>query len=417
MTRSTRIPTYRRRKDGRAVVTLSGRDHYLGKHGTPESWEAYHRVIAEWLANGCRPCPRRQDTRDDGISIAALVVAFMDHAQRWYVKDGEPTQEVKSMQLSLRPVVRLYSDTAAADFGPTALKACRQQMIDDGLSRTTINNRIARVRRMFRWAVGEELIPATVIHALDAVDGLKRGRTEAAEPEPIQAVEEDLYQAVLPHLRPPVRAMAELQWFTGMRPGEAVIIRSADVDRTGRVWLYRPTTHKTAYRGRDRTIPIGPQAQSILRPWLRADPSAFLFSPAEDERVRCRERREARRTPLRPSDAHRRRKRQRKRPPAERYSVESYGRAIKRGCDLAFPPPEHLQSDHLTTEQKAELAVWRKAHRWRPNQLRHAAATRVRREFGLEGAQVVLGHAQADVTQVYAERDAALAIRIAENVG
>ena len=42
---------------------------------------------------------------------------------------------------------------------------------------------------------------------------------------------------------------------------------------------------------------------------------------------------------------------------------------------------------------------------WAPNRLRHTRATEVRKQFGLEAAQVILGHAKADVTQVYAERD------------
>ena len=41
--------------------------------------------------------------------------------------------------------------------------------------------------------------------------------------------------------------------------------------------------------------------------------------------------------------------------------------------------------------------------RWAPNQPRHAAGTEIRKEYGLEAAQVILGHAKADVTQVYAE--------------
>jgi site-specific recombinase XerC len=54
---------------------------------------------------------------------------------------------------------------------------------------------------------------------------------------------------------------------------------------------------------------------------------------------------------------------------------------------------------------------------WHPNQLRHLQGTEVRRRYGLEAAQVVLGHSKADVTQVYAERDLALAERIAREVG
>jgi site-specific recombinase XerC len=58
-----------------------------------------------------------------------------------------------------------------------------------------------------------------------------------------------------------------------------------------------------------------------------------------------------------------------------------------------------------------------KAHRWHPNQLRHAYATQVRKDFGLEAAQVALGHSRADVTQVYAERDVGLAAAVAAKIG
>ena len=54
---------------------------------------------------------------------------------------------------------------------------------------------------------------------------------------------------------------------------------------------------------------------------------------------------------------------------------------------------------------------------WHPNQLRHSLGTEVRQKFGLEAAQVVLGHSKADVTQVYAERDQRLAVEVARQVG
>ncbi len=71
----------------------------------------------------------------------------------------------------------------------------------------------------------------------------------------------------------------------------------------------------------------------------------------------------------------------------------------------------------LNAEQKQEVEAWRKAHRWHPNQLRHLFATVVRKEHGLEAAQVLLGHARADVTQVYAERNEELASEVAELIG
>ena len=52
-----------------------------------------------------------------------------------------------------------------------------------------------------------------------------------------------------------------------------------------------------------------------------------------------------------------------------------------------------------------------------PSRLRHTAATQVRKEFGLESAQIILGHSAADVTQVYAERDLSKGIEVANRIG
>lgn len=59
---------------------------------------------------------------------------------------------------------------------------------------------------------------------------------------------------------------------------------------------------------------------------------------------------------------------------------------------------------HLTTEPLAvELATWQREHAWHPHQLRHSAATEIRRRYGLEASQAVLGHSELGATQIYAE--------------
>ena len=72
----------------------------------------------------------------------------------------------------------------------------------------------------------------------------------------------------------------------------------------------------------------------------------------------------------------------------------------------------------MTPEQWEELKAWRRAHRFHPNQLRHNSATNLRKEFGLEAAQLALGHASAQITDaVYAERDHAKVVAIMRSVG
>lgn len=85
--------------------------------------------------------------------------------------------------------------------------------------------------------------------------------------------------------------------------------------------------------------------------------------------------------------------------------------------------PDELRkgSDDETADQKQvrlnRARQWRNKHNWHPNQLRHAAATEIRKRFDLEASQVVLGHAAADVTQIYAERDLKKAAAVMAEVG
>ena len=44
-------PKYRKhRPTGQAVVTIAGKDHYLGPHGTKASIAEYDRLVGEWMA-------------------------------------------------------------------------------------------------------------------------------------------------------------------------------------------------------------------------------------------------------------------------------------------------------------------------------------------------------------------------------
>ena len=122
----------------------------------------------------------------------------------------------------------------------------------------------------------------------------------------------------------------------------------------GDVWVYRPATHKSKHRGRRREIVIGPQAQTHLGPFLlRADGEDGVFG----------------------------------------YTAASYRRHIERWC--------------------RRLGV----SKWTPHRLRHNAATELRKQFGIEAARLVLGHAKAAVTELYAEIDRERAKQIVGDVG
>jgi integrase len=430
---SSRTPKYRRHKPtGQAVVTLNGHDHYLGKHGSPASKAEYDRLIAEWLAHS-RQLPRRGNSLD-GLSVNELLLAYWKQAEEYYRHpDGRPTSEAGNIRLALRLVRELYGHTPAAAFDSMALETVRQVMIDRGLCRGRVNKDVARIKRAFKWAAFKKLVPLAVHQCLQTVEGLRRGRSQARETEPVRPVAEADVEATLPFLRPPVAAMVRLQLLTGMRPGEVVVMRAIDLDTRGQVWLYRPGSdqgphgaHKTAWRGQKRVAFIGPRAQEVLRPFLKTDLYAYLFSPADAMEGFRQEQRQKRKSKVPPSQQNRRKAKPRRRP-GIRYTVSAYDRAIESACDRAFPPPAPLArredetakawGARLTAEQKEELRQWRQAHRWHPNQLRHTKATEIRREAGLDAARAILGHRSPQVTEVYAELDEAKAAEVMARLG
>ncbi len=254
---------------------------------------------------------------------------------------------------------------------------------------------MSRVKRMVRWGVARRLIPADSAHLLEAVEALEPERDGVRETEPIEPVERRDVDAILPHVQPTIRAMIELQWFAGMRPGEVIRMTTGQIDRKGDVWTYRPAKHKTRRRGKTREVYLGPEARAILTPLLKADPDAPIFSPRDSVEARMEERKSSRQTPHTPSSRARKRKRSPSRAPRLLYDKDSYARAIRRACN------------------KADVPIFG------PNRLRHAFATRVRHHpgGGLEASQVLLGHSKADVTQVYAKRNEALARQVIEQIG
>jgi integrase len=389
-----RIPSYRLHKpSGQAVVRIEGRDYYLGKHGTEESQEAYRRLIAQWLSNGQPHTPAVRHVGLPSLSINEIILSYWRFAVQHYRKDGEPTSQQGRIRSALRPLRRLYGHTPACDFGPLALKAVRQAMIEDGWSRGFINSCVGCIKRLFKWSVENELVPPAVYQGVQAVAGLRKGRSGAKETRPVRPVPEPLVEAVLPLVSAQVGAMIGLQRLTGMRPEEVTAMRTCDIEMAGAEWAYRPASHKTEHHDVERVIFLGPRAQQVLRPWLRQNGEEYLFSPREAEETRNARRRARRATPLTPSQAKRRPKTGRKRPRRDHYDTDSYRQAIMRACRKAGVP------------------------HWHPNQLRHNRGTEIRKRYGLDAARAVLGHRSAEVTEVYAERDQSLAARVMGEIG
>jgi integrase len=221
---------------------------------------------------------------------------------------------------------------------------------------------------------------------------LKRGRSKAKEPKGVSAVPVEDVQKTLPFLPRPIAALVQIQLLTGCRTEEVLSIRACELLPGVPNWEYRPGWHKNAWREQQPAILIGPRAQAILHEFLRPETQEYVFSPRHV--VRWHHARRSQKWKSRPTPSELARRRiEPGRDHGQRYSRRSYRQAIVRAC------------------LKAGIQAWT------PSQLRHIAATLIRARFGLEAAQTVLGHAKADVAQVYAERDLARALSVVAEIG
>jgi len=347
-----------------------------------EAVERFGEFHKAWIADATI----RDRTPGASATVRQLADAYATWADGYYRKpSGRLTGEARNVADAIATATGLFGRTRATDVTPADLRACQAAMIAKGLARGTINARVNRIRRVFRWGVENGMVRAETWYGLKAVTSLARGRTEARETEPVKPVPDADLEATRGFLTAPLRGMVDLQLVTGMRPGEVRTMRPVDIDMTGPIWKYTPTEHKTEHHGRPRTICLGPKAQEIIRPFLNRRVDTCLFDPREalqEQWAACATHRHQ--PTAEPKTA---------RKVGDLYTSNSYIQAIGDAC------------------RKAGVS------HWTPNRLRHNCATRLREKFGIEAARAILGHAKLGTTEIYAEIDADKSERIMAEVG
>ncbi len=212
MSQSLKIPPLcrmrRKRGSDSAYVRLDGKTRtYLGDWGSREAKQNYAELISKPIAGEVEP----EGSTPSDPSVAELILAFLLFAKGFYQSDGGSKGEYGEYKRVLS-VVRRYCGSMQADaFGPKVLKEIRQDYVDQGHSRGTINRRIAKVVRMFQWGVEEEMLEPAVHQKLAAVRRLQRGRTEAKEAKVIHPVADDVVEATIVELPEVVADMIRLQ--------------------------------------------------------------------------------------------------------------------------------------------------------------------------------------------------------------
>lgn len=376
--------------NGQHRVRLNGRAHYLGTNPA-EAEKKYHRLIAEWMGAGRKP-----EVPQDEITVIELMARFRSGYAEKYFRDNRQSKEDMLRPLSV--LKETYGELPAVQFGPLCLKAIQRNLESKELSRYWCNRTVFAIRRLFRWAVSEELLPSSVIHGLEAVETLRKGHTAAKEGRPRRPVSDADFFALEKHVSPTVWTVLQLLRLTGARPSELLGLRPCDIDRSAATWCARLAEHKTAHHGKARVLWFGKDARALLAPvLLRKREDEYLFSPkdtfAEKPAPLGKPRRGGQQETPRQTD----------RTVGDFYIPTALCRCVVRAVDKANADPE-----------RKDLPEVRK---WTPYELRHTAATRARAAAGLDAAQTILGHAHADVTQIYAQIADEKGRQIAELIG
>lgn len=369
------------RTRNRAFCKVDGKFLVMGPAESAEAQEAYGRLLSS-LARGetieKAKSTRKTPAKPTAISLNDLMLRFASEEMPRY-----STDEQWCLKSAIRIARGLFGATRIDEFGPLKLRLVRDEMVAKGWSRSFTNKQVKRLRLIVRWGVSWELVSQTVVDSLASVKSLEACETSAPESRQRRAISEADLTLVRTNLCKQVyKDVFDLMLLCGSRPGELLALTVGELDRSGELWRADLVKHKTAHKGKSRTLFFNVKAQAILLKYLKADPHALLFD----------------------------------------VSRMTFGNAVKRACEVAFGMPEELRvwgkkKKELTPEQRAEARAWRRKHVFTPHWLRHTVATRLADDVGTEAAQRLLGHATKAMTEHYSRAAEKQAQEAAKRLG
>lgn len=335
---------------GQYRVVIAGKHHYLGAD-LEAAERRYDDLIIAWKLR--RPVVKPAG----GVSVAHLADQYKaDCITRDIGWDGHKKGAMRWIAATRHwhTPANLF-DAAAMIEVFTVNTAARRESKKPAYAAWTLASRRKAIIAMFKRGAALGLVDPAVWHRLKSLSPRDLG-IGPVKRKPKPASVEDVEKAIAA-ADPMMADMLTVHRWTGMRPGELCRLSWAEIDTTAPTWLYTPVDHKTAHRGAERVIFIGPRAQAVLMKHRGKGGAVFRT------------------------------------PEGQPWRTDTYGKSL----------------DHLC--KRAGVV------RFTPNQLRHLRLSEIRRQAGIEAAQVIGGHAHLSTTEVYAERQHELARRVAGETG
>lgn len=329
---------------------------------------------------------------DTCMTLEETCAAFLAWGATYYRRsDGTPTGELLNCEIALRVLRSRFGNRPIDDTTYDDVLRVREELLEAGHNRTTINQRIGIIKRLFAWALENRHCAATTKSEVWAITALKKNRSIAPEAKPVGPVAHKEVKKTFPFLPANLQAMVRVQELCGARPSEMCTMRPKDIEQRNRgPWVYRPPRHKTEHKSLPRLICLGRRALEVLRPIMAStDPDERIFRPSLAQHER--QNKPTFKKPHLPNPhVH----------PGEEWTSNNYAQAIRTAVRVArkslakqkeAEDAKRLKEGKEIPEKEEKFTI----ANWSPNQLRHSCGTRVRRKFGADAARSVLGHSGA----------------------
>jgi integrase len=271
-----------------------------------------------------------------------------------------------------------YKELTTTEFDAFLLLQIQDGLVQHGYARRYCNKLTNYVIHIFKWGEVRRLVLPGKNGQLKVIEPVRIGA--ARDNEERMPVDDDVVERTLPYLLPVYQAFIKILRATGARPSEICRMRVSDIDRTdSKVWVYRLRHHKTMRYSKRRILAFGVKEQAILKPYLdKKDQYSAVFSPHDAISELKKIRRDARKTPIPPSQRARDKQREQRPNPRikEHLNTIAVGKALKAAILKA--------NRQLLPEEQIP--------RWTLYQLRHSFLTQKTEEFDENVAALLAGH-------------------------
>jgi len=354
-----------------ACVQFGCRRIYItgAPYGSEQSRAQYNQLVSAWIAGG-RKAPPQLDASGTPVKKPSTFLTIGTIAARYakHLRNTRPTPDGRfhnyfNVVGALREFRDTYCHRDARELRADDIERMQIIMAKRRLSRRTIVERIYIIRNSLVHAVKVGLLPEASYFRWKFVELIRTDHPKLKPRKRVLPVDEATVQRTCEKLTPTISDLVKLLLLCGARIGEIAQMRVCDIDVTNdAVWIFRPERHKTEHHGHTRTIAFGPRAIAIISPRLAGRKTTdFVFSPVDSHAEFLAARHEARKTKegygncigtnLKPHPSWK---------PGASFMAGTVCRAIKKACARAGVPM------------------------WTTHALRHTAATRLRKKYGLE---------------------------------